>query len=88
MHTAITDLVITRRPAPQFASAIDRFDFFHVTPGLAAESARVHGQRSTDSAGNTRKEFGGAQSPLHALLRKPCAMHPCFGIHMRIIDSA
>jgi hypothetical protein len=42
-----------------------------VTPGLAAERARVHGKCAAQRPGNAREELGGSETPLHALLGEP-----------------
>src|SRR3569623_3738324 len=57
----IADLEIRRRPTTAHAAASDGFHCFDERPGLAAERARVHRQRTAYGAGDAGEELGAGE---------------------------
>src|SRR6185436_19580341 len=80
-------LELRARALANVAAAVDRRDALDVSPGLAPKGARVHRERSTDSAGNAREERGGPQLPAYAALREQHARKPRARAHAVLVEA-
>src|SRR5690348_11605480 len=84
LDVAVADRVLTGRARMHPAVTVDRLDLRDMAPGLPAERAGVHRERTPQGAGNTGKEFRRAQPPLHALLRHSGAGHARLAVDRRL----
>ena len=80
-HAAVAVAVLGGSAAMALAAPVDRLDFGHARPGLAAPGARVHRERAADRARDAGEEVRGPDQPFRALPAEPGAGHARLRAH-------
>src|SRR3569623_1354637 len=80
------DLEFRRRPTTAHAAAIDGFHCFDERPGLAAERANVHRQRTAYGAGDAGEELGAGEIEPRAIARHLVAGDAGAGAYRAVVE--